>query len=169
MWQTELAFQKLKCTFTEAPSLQHFNLAKPMIIKMAASGLAIAGILNQYDVFGVPRPVNFYSQKCSPAEQNYATYDCELLPIVETHTLWRHYLKGANYNVFIRCDHNNLEYFQTSRVLPRSLARWLEILSAYNFVIEHPEGSKNAANSQSRLPDYEMCNERPGAQLVPIV
>ena len=38
----------------------------------------------QYDVFGVLRPVNFYSRKCSPAEQNYDTYDRELLAIVET-------------------------------------------------------------------------------------
>jgi len=80
----ELAFRKLKKAFTVAPILQHFNPQKPIILQTDASGLAIAGILNQYDGFGILRPVNIYSPKCSPAEQNYDTYDPELLAIVET-------------------------------------------------------------------------------------
>jgi hypothetical protein len=82
--EAELAFRKLKRTFTEAPILLHFDPAKPIILQTNASGFATAGILIQYDVFGVLRPVNFYSRKCSPAEQNYDTYDQELLAIVET-------------------------------------------------------------------------------------
>jgi len=35
--QAELAFQKLKCTFTEAPILQHFDPAKLSILQMDAS------------------------------------------------------------------------------------------------------------------------------------
>jgi len=68
--EAELAFRKLKRIFTEAPMLQHFDPAKPIILQMDTSGFAIAGILNQYDVVGVLRPVNFYSRKCSPAEEN---------------------------------------------------------------------------------------------------
>jgi hypothetical protein len=62
--QAEFAFRKLKRTFTEAPILQHFDLAKPIILQTDASGFAIAGILNQYNGFGVLRQVNFYSRKC---------------------------------------------------------------------------------------------------------
>jgi hypothetical protein len=167
--EAELAFRKLKRTFTEAPILQHFDPAKPIILQTDASGFAIAGILNQYDVFGVLRPVNFYSRKCSPAEQNYDTYDRELLAIVETLKQWRHYLEGANYKVLIRCDHKNLEYFQTSKVLSRRQARWSEVLSAYDFVIEHLEGSKNPADGPSRRPDYEIGYERPVARLLATV
>jgi len=68
--EAELAFRKLKRTFTEAPILQHFNRAKQIILQTEASGFAIAGILNQYDVSGVLRLVNFPSRECSPAEQN---------------------------------------------------------------------------------------------------
>jgi len=50
---------------------------------MDRSGFAIARILNQYNIFGIHRVVNFYSQKCSPAEQNHDTYDLELIAIVE--------------------------------------------------------------------------------------
>jgi len=80
----ELAFCKLKRAFTEAPILQHFDPRKPIILQTDASGFAIAGILNQYDGFGTLRPVNFHYWKCSPAEQNYDTYDRELMAIVET-------------------------------------------------------------------------------------
>jgi hypothetical protein len=75
--QAVLVLQKLKRTFTETPIHQDFDSAKPIILQMDASGLAIAGCLNQNDVFGVLRPVNFYSRMCSPAEQNYNTYDWE--------------------------------------------------------------------------------------------
>jgi len=133
---------------------------------MGMSGFEIAGILNQYNVFVVLRPVNFYSRKCSPAKKNYDTYNRELLAIVGTLKQWRHYLEGANYKILIWCDHKNLEYFQTSKLLSRRQARWSEILSAYDFVIEHLEGTSNTADSTSRRPNYEIGYERPVARLL---
>ena len=59
----KLAFWKLKRAFTDAPILNHFDRAKPIILQTDASGFAIAGILNQYDSFGILRPDNFYSRK----------------------------------------------------------------------------------------------------------
>jgi hypothetical protein len=160
-----LGFWKLNRTFTEAPFLQHFDPAKMIILEMDASRFSIAGILNQYDVFGVLRPVNFYSSKCSPAGQNCDTYDREQLAIVETLQQWQYYLEGTNYKVLIRCDHKNLKYFQTSKVLSRREARWSEIHLAYDFVIKHLDGSKNQVNGPSRRPDYENSYEKPKAQL----
>jgi len=169
MRQAQLAFRKLKKTFNEAPILQHFDPARPIILQTDASGLAIAGILDQYDVFGVLRPVNFYSRKCSPAEENYDTYDRELLAILEALNQRWHSFEGANYKVSIWCDHKNLEYFQTSKVLSRTQARWLEILSAYDFVIEPLEASKNTADGPFRQPDYKIGYERPVARLLATV
>jgi hypothetical protein len=42
----EIAFRKLKRAFTDAPILNHFDSAKPIILQTDASGFAIAGILN---------------------------------------------------------------------------------------------------------------------------
>jgi len=162
----ELAFRKLKKAFTEAPIHQHFDPTKPIILQTDACGFAMAGILNQYDRFRTLRPVNFYSPRCSPAKQNYDTYDRELLAIVETMKQWRHYLDGANHKVLIQCDQKNLEYFQTSKVLSRRQARWAEILSSYDFVIEYLKGKKNPADGLSRRPDYEIGYEIPTAQLL---
>ena len=60
-WDAEPASRKLKRAFTDAPILNHFIAAKPITLQTDASGCAIAGILNQYDGFGILRPVNFYS------------------------------------------------------------------------------------------------------------
>jgi hypothetical protein len=80
---------------------------------------------------------------------------------------WRHSLEGANHKDLIQCDHKNLEYFQTSKVLSRRQARSAEILSSYDFVIEHLEGNKNPTDVPSRRPGYEIGYERPTAQLLP--
>ena len=157
---------KLKKAFTEAPILQHFTPHKPIILRTDASSFAIASLLNQYDGSGIVRPVNFYSRKCSPAKQNYDTYDRELLAIVETMNQWRHYLEGANHKVLIQCDHKNLKYFQTSKLLSQRQARWAEILSSYDFVINHVDGKENPADGPSRRPDYEIGYERPTARLL---
>jgi RNase H-like domain found in reverse transcriptase/Reverse transcriptase (RNA-dependent DNA polymerase)/Integrase zinc binding domain/Chromo (CHRromatin Organisation MOdifier) domain/Integrase core domain len=164
--EAEQAFQKLKRAFMEAPILQHFDPERPITLQTDASGFAIAGILNQEDDDGVLKPVCFYSRKCSPAEQNYDTYDRELLAIVESFKHWRHYLEGARHRILVRCDHKNLEYFQTTKLLSRRQARWAEILSAYDFEIEYLEGKRNPADGPSRRPDYEEGYERPMERLL---
>jgi len=162
----ELAFWKLKRAFTDAPILMHFEPAELIILQTDASSFAIAGILNQYDGFWILRLVNIYSRKCSCAEQNYNTYDWELLAIMETTKQLRHYLEGANHKVLIQCYHKNLEYFHTSKVLSRRQARWAEILSSYDFVIKHLEGKKNPADGPSRRSDYEIGYENMTARLL---
>ena len=146
--------------------MQHFDPENPIILQTDASRFAIAGIVNQYDGFGVLRPVSFYSRKCSPAEQNYDTYDRELLAIVESFKHWRHYLEGARHQVLVHCNHKNLEYFLTSKTLSRRQACWAETLSSYNFAIEHLEGAKNSADGPNRRPDYEQGYEQPVGQLL---
>jgi hypothetical protein len=79
---------------------------------------------------------------------------------------WRHHLEGARYKILIQCDHKNLVYFQTTKVLSRRQARWAEILSAYDCTIEHLDGTKNPADGPSRRPDYEEGYERPSARLL---
>jgi len=45
-------------------------------------------------------------------------------------------------------------------------AKWAEILSSYNFVIEHLEGKKNPADGPSRRRNYFIGYEKPTAQLL---
>jgi len=60
--------------------------------------------------------------------------------------------------VFI--DHKNLEYFNTTKLLNRRQARWVEILSRFSFKIVFPPGGKNGkANALSCRVDPELEGE----------
>jgi len=164
--EAEIAFHNLKRAFTKATILQHFVQAKQIVLQTNATGFGIGVIVNQYDGFGTLRPVNFYSPKWSSADQNYDTYDWELLGIVETMKHWRHYVEGANYKVLIHCNHKKLQNFQTSKEVSQRQAMWADFLSSDDLVIEHLEGSKNLTDGPARRPDYEIGYERPTARLL---
>ncbi|KAH0605690.1 uncharacterized protein H6S33_004912 [Morchella sextelata] len=125
--EREEAFQTLKKMFTTAPILAHFNPDRKIVIETDASDYVSAGILPQRDNEGILHPVAFFSKKHSPAECNYEIYDKELLAIIRC---------------FEECDHRNLEYFMTTKLLNRRQARWSEFLSRFDFVIQFRPGKQ---------------------------
>jgi len=57
-------------------------------------------------------------------------------------------------------DHKNLEYFNTTKLLNRTQARWAEILSQFNFKIVYRPGERNGkADALSRRVDPELEGE----------
>jgi hypothetical protein len=55
-----------------------------------------------------------------PAERNWQTYDQELLAIVYSFKIWRHYFAGATTPVEVYTDYNNLRGIKTvARLNPR--------------------------------------------------
>jgi len=61
--------------------------------------------------------VAFHSRKFQPAEINYKIHDKELLAVVDSFKHWRRYCEGATDQVLVYSDHQNLEYFTTTKVL----------------------------------------------------
>lgn len=53
---------------------------------------------------------------------------------------WRPELQGTAEPISIITDHNNLEYFISTKTLNRRQARWSEFLSRFNFVISYRPG-----------------------------
>ena len=103
--------------------LKYFDPDLPAIVETDASDFALGAILSQkYE--GRTHPVAFHSQKFTQAEINYDTADKELLAIVDSFKRWRRFLEGANHKVQVIMDHQNLELFQTTKVLNRRQARW---------------------------------------------
>ena len=92
-----------------------------------------AGILSQHDDDSILHPVAFYSKKHSPAECNYEIYDKELLAIVLAFEEWRPHLEGSSQPIQILTDHNNLEYFMSTKLLNHRQERWSEFLSRFDF------------------------------------
>src|SRR5271169_3060821 len=164
--ETQEAFDLLKTAFTTAPILRHFDPQLPIFLYTDSSGFALSGILCQlYD--GQLHPIAFWSRKCIPAECNYDIGDREMLAVVESMKHWCHYLEGAKFPISVISDHKALEVFMTTKLLNRRQARWAELLSGFDFVLEHTPGGKNPADGPFRRPDYAENIEMPYGALIP--
>ena len=137
----QVAFNCLKSAFTSAPVLVHYNPENPTVVETDGSEYAIAAILSQIDqMTNLLHPIAFHSRSMSPTELNYNIYNKELLAIYEAFHQWRPYLEGAQHSVLVVTDHNNLQYFTTSKQLSQQQARWSEFLSSFDFVIKYHPG-----------------------------
>jgi len=139
--------------FTTAPALQHFDHEREVIIETDASNYVSAGVLSQRDDKGVLHPVEYYSEKYSPAECNYDIYDKELMAIIKALEEWRPECEGAAYPLQLITDHKNLEYFMTKKLLNRRQARWSEFLTRFDYEIVYRPGKSNGkADALTRRP-----------------
>jgi hypothetical protein len=139
----ELAFDELKRRFTTAPILRQFDPKKVCVVETDASDFALGAVLSQKGDDGRLYLVAFHSRKFTPAEINYEIHDKELLAIVDCFKVWRRYLEGAMHTVQVYSDHQNLEYFTTTKVLSRRQARWAQELAGVDFKIFYRPGKQN--------------------------
>ena len=86
--------------------------------------------------------VIFYeSKKLNEHEINYVTHDLELATIVHALKMWRHYLLGRICVLMI--DHSGLRYLFDQPKLNVRQARWMALLSEFDFEIKHIKGKEN--------------------------
>ena len=114
-----------------------------MIVETDALDFSLGAVVSQRDGNNRLHPVAFHSRKFSPAEINYEIHDKELLAIVDTFKHWRRYCEGVVHQVQVFSDHQNLEYFTTTKVLNRRQARWTQELAGIDFKIFYRPGSQN--------------------------
>ena len=86
----ENAFQILKETLNNIPVLALPKFSKPFMVTTDASRQAIGGDLSQEG-----KPIAFKSCKLRDHELNYPIHSLELLAVVQTLKIWRHYLWGV--------------------------------------------------------------------------
>lgn len=72
---------------------------------------------------------------------------------------WRRYLEGAQHEVQVLTNHENLKYFFQKPRLEGRQSRWCMELLPYDFVLQHRPGKSNPADSPSRRPDFQ--SEKP--------
>jgi len=157
--EAERAFKELKTRFTTAPILAHFEPERPVIVESDASDFALGAILSQRDDDNRLHPNVFHSRKFTPAEINYEIHGKELLAIVDTFKRWRRYLEGAKHQVQVFSDHQNLEYFTTTKVLNRRQARWVQELAGIDFKVYYRPGNQNGKpDALSRRPEYRPAS-----------
>src|ERR1700761_959843 len=72
-----------------------------------------------------------------PAEINYNIYNKELLAIMECFKVWRAYCDSSRFQIQVYSDHNNLQWFTTTKQLLVRQVRWSEALSGFDFRINY--------------------------------
>ena len=89
------------------------------------------------------------------------------MAIVDAFKHWRCYCEGAMHQVQVYSDHQNLEYFTTTKVLNRRQARWAQELAGIDFRIYYQPGLQNGKpDALSRRSEYRP--EKGGVENQPI-
>jgi hypothetical protein len=85
--------------------------------------------------------VCYESQKLNEHEVNYVTHDLELAAIVHALKMLRHYLLGRKF--VLMTDHCGLRYLFDQPKLNARQARWMALLSEFDFEIKDVKGKEN--------------------------
>jgi hypothetical protein len=117
--------------------------------------VGIGAVLNQLQN-GQERVLAHASRTLNKAERNYCVTDKELLAVRYFTEYFKQYLLGQKF--IIRTDHQALVWLYKLKEPKGRVARWIEILSAYNFEIEYMPGPRHGnADGLSRCPNPADC------------
>ena len=145
---SEQAFQLLKKKLCEAPILAYPRPVGTYILDTDASNVGIGGVLSQVQD-GREKPISYASKKLDKHQQRYSVTRRELLAVITFMHHFKHYLLGREF--ILRTDHGSLQWIYHFKDPEGQLARWLEVLSQYNFKILHRAGKKHSnADTMSR-------------------
>ncbi|KAK1666361.1 hypothetical protein QYE76_054520 [Lolium multiflorum] len=138
------AFDELKRLLTSAPLLALPDFNKQFEIECDANGIGIGGVLMQEG-----RPIPYFSEKLSGAKLNYPIYDKELYALIRVLEVWQHYLWPKEF--IIHSDHEALKYLKAQSTLHKRLAKWVEFVESFPYIIKHKKGKDNiVADALSR-------------------
>ena len=139
--QCQAAFDALKARLTEAPILAYPEYSLPFILDTDASHVGTGAVLSQVQD-GREHVVSYYSKMFTPEEGNYCVTRKELLAIVKAVKHFRHQLYGRKFTV--RTDHASLAWLLRNPAPSGQLARWIEILSEFEYELMHRKGLKHS-------------------------
>ena len=152
-WTDECSrsFKSLKLNLSTTPILAYPKFDKPFILDTDASGYAIGAVLSQIDDSKVERPIAFFSRLLSKPEQNYSVTRKELLAMIDAMEQYRVYLLGKKF--LVRTDHSALKWLHSFKEPTGQVARWLERLAEFDYIVEHRAGRLHGnADALSRYP-----------------
>ena len=127
-----------------APVLVLPDFDKNFELECDASGVGIEAVLMQDR-----QPIAYFSEKLSGAPLNYSVYDKEFYSLVRALMTWQHYLLPKEFIIYT--DHESLKHFKSQHSLSKRLAKWVEFLERFAYVINYKKGSTNVvADALSR-------------------
>ena len=154
--ECQIAFEKVKQVLT-GPDVMAYPLESggEFILDTDACDVSIGAVLSQKQD-GVERVIAYGSRTLNKAERNYCVTDRELLAVKYFIEQYKHYLLGRKF--VVRSDHQALKWLFSLKDPKNRIARWIEDLSAYDFVIEYRPGRRHGnADAMSRCPNPREC------------
>ncbi len=136
-------FDNLKKQISSISVLHHFDVKRQAILKIDAFNYVKDDILSQYDDENVLHSIVFYSKSMISAECNYHIYDKKLLAIIQCFEHWRLELEDIELFIQMFTDHQTLKIFMKNKQLTWWQAKYLSILSKFNFQIIFRSGKIN--------------------------
>ena len=144
------SFESLKKLLMSPQLLAYpdFDNVNPFIIDTDYSNEGIGTVLSQVQN-GVERPISFNARRLKTSESQYASHKGELLALIFAIDTYKFFLTGRKF--LVRTDNSALTWLKNQKDPKGILMRWLRIISAYDFDIEHRAGTKHAnADALSR-------------------
>ena len=151
------SFEQLKKALVSSDVMGYpLNDAGEFILDVDASDIGIGGILHQIQE-GRERVIAYASRALNKAERNYCITEKELLAVRFFIEYYRQYLLGRRF--VVRTDHQALVWLFKLKEPRGKTARWIEILSQYDFAIEYRPGRKQAhCDALSRCEHPRECD-----------
>ena len=150
VWSKECndAFFDLKKCLVSSPILTLPDFSLPFVLDTDASGDGLGAVLAQ-NVDGVERVVAYASRALSRTEKKYCATRREMLALVWAARHFRPYLYGRKFT--LRTDHHCLQWLHNFKEPEGQVARWLEVLSEYDYTVIHRVGKQHTnADALSR-------------------
>jgi hypothetical protein len=98
--KARIAFAQLKNVFIKTSILLHFDSKRKIRLKIDASDFAISEILSQLiEETNQWHFVAFFSRKMFVAKQNYKIEEVEMLVVIESCRVFRHYVEDAFFSI----------------------------------------------------------------------
>lgn len=119
-----------------------------------ASNEGIGSVLSQQQN-GREVVIAYFSKSLSKVERNYCTTRKELLAVIKAIEHFHTYLFGRKF--LVRTDHAALNWLLNFKNPEGQLARWIERLQQYDYIVQHRPGRLHSnADALSRRPCWEQ-------------
>ena len=153
----EAAFNSLKRALISADVMGYpLNEAGEFILDVDASDQGIGAVLHQVQG-GKETVLAYASRSLNKAEANYCITEKELLAARYFIEYFRQYLLGRRF--LVRSNHQSLVWLFQLKEPRGKIARWIEILSQYDFAIQYRPGKKQPhCDVLSRCENPRACD-----------
>uniref|UniRef100_A0A0A9XJ85 RNA-directed DNA polymerase n=1 Tax=Lygus hesperus TaxID=30085 RepID=A0A0A9XJ85_LYGHE len=156
--------KKLITHLTTEPVLTIFNPQLPVELHCDACSLGYAGIL-LHIVDKKPRAIAFYSQRTTPTESRYHSYELETMAVVKSIYHFRVLLQNISFTVATDCQ--SLKETYLKQILNPRIHRWWSFLQSFDFkIIYRPANQLQHADYLSRHPISTEVSQVAIAELI---